>query len=156
MSAEENKETIRRFANIVNSGDLSSLEQLCADNFHYKSTAGEEFRGIDGARELLSNYREAFSNFEVSPQEMVAEGNRVFFTYRQTGTHTGELMGIEPSNNDTDITIAAFCTFENGKVVEQHEYYDTMEFMRQLGVVSNEVRPGGRDWPTGGKTLRPQ
>lgn len=156
MSIEENKETIRRFANVINSGDLSKLDDLCAEQFVYKSSAGEEYHGLEGAKDLMNSYREAFPDLEISLEEIVAEGNRVFSIYRQTGTHEGELMGIEPTNEKMDLKIAALATFENGKVVEQFDTYDSLELLKQLGVVSEEVRPGGRDWPTGETTLRPQ
>ena len=156
MTVKENKETIRRMANVINSGDLSGLDDLCDDNFVYRSSAGEEYHGLDGVKELISIYHEAFSDFEVSPENMVAEGNKVFSFYRQTGTHTGELMGIEPNDRQMDLKIAALCTFENGKVVDQYDTFDTLELLKQLGAVSEDVRPDGKEWPTGGSTLRPQ
>lgn len=156
MATNENKETIRRFANIVNSGEFASLGEICDDNFVYRSSAGEEFYGVDGIEQLLSTYHEAFTDFEVTPEELIAEGNKVFGTYRQTGTHTGNLMGIEASNNEIDIQVASLCTFENGKLVEEYDIYDTLDFLKQLGAVSEDVRPGGAEWPSGGKQLRPQ
>ena len=156
MSARKNKETIRRVMNMVNSGDLSGLNELCADNVVYRSSAGEEFHGVDGLKDLVSEYRNAFSNFEISLEDIVAEENMAFFIYRQMGTHTGELMGIKPSNQKMDFPIAAMVKFKNGKVVEQYDTYDTLELLKQLDAVSNQVRPGGSDWPTGGMKLRPQ
>lgn len=156
MSTRDNKETIRRLTNKVNSGDLSGLEELCSNDFVYRSSAGEEYHGIDGFKELVNTYRSAISDFEISLEEIVAEGDKVFDHYRVTGTHTGELMGIPGSNNEVNLLISSLTSFKNGKMVEQFDNYDLLTFLKQLGAVSQEVHPEGKDWPTGGSQLRPQ
>ncbi len=156
MTTKENKEVVRRMMNIINSGDLSNVGEMLDDSYVYRSSAGEEYRGVDGAKSLVNDYRQAFDNFELSLEELVAEGDKVFMLYRQTGTHTGDLMGLEATNQDMDLLISGLITFKNGKMVEQFDTFDTLELMKQLGVVSEEVRPGGAEWPTGGTQLRPQ
>lgn len=121
-----------------------------------RSAAGQEYRGIDGYKELITDYQEAFSDLEISLEEIIAEGDKVFILYRQTGTHTKEFMGIPASNNKMNLLIAGVVTFKNGKVVEEFDTFDTLEFLKQLGAVSEEVRPDGKEWPTGGAKLRPQ
>lgn len=156
MSTQDNKEIIRRVANLINSGDLSALDELYDNDVVYRSVAGEDARGIDEVRDFIIEYQEAFSDFEISLEEIIAEGDKVFILYRQTGTHSKEFMGIPASNNKMNLLIAGVVTFKNGKVVEEFDTFDTLEFLKQLGAVSEEVRPDGKEWPTGGAKLRPQ
>lgn len=139
MTVEENKDIVRRMANIINSGDLSSLDELLHEDVIYRSSAGEETRGIEEFKELIRVYQEAFTDLEVSPGEMVGEGNTVFGFYRQQGTHTGELLGIEPSNNEMNLMVSSKLVFENGKLVEEVDIFDSLDFMRQLGALPEEV-----------------
>lgn len=139
MTVQENKDISRRVFNVLNSGNFEPLNDLLADDWVYRSTAGEEFHGVEGAKEIVSQYREAFSDAEFDLQEMYAEGNKVVALYRQRGTHTGEIMGIEPQNKEMDILICSIGTFEDGRLVETFEIFDTLELLQQLGAVPSEL-----------------
>ena len=140
MTTEESKDLIHRVFSLAGSGDLSEFETLLDDNFTYRSTVGEEVHGRDAMIDFVTMFNEAFSNFRVEPQDLVAEGDTVYFTYRQTGTHTGEYWGIAPSNEEMDILITARVKVRNGKLVEQFDNYNALELLRQLNAFPEASR----------------
>lgn len=156
MSVEQNKEAIRRLINIFNAHDFSRMDEVCNTNMVYRTASGIELQSLDEYREVMLQLQKGFPNFEYSLQDMVGEGDRIHCTFRYTGTHRGMFMGIPPSDRRADYIVASVCRFENGKLVDELDFYDGLTVMRQLGVLSEEVKPGGKDWPTGGKMLRPQ
>ena len=52
-----------------------------------------------------------------------------------TGTHDGELAGIPPTGNRVTLPGMEIVRISDGKLVEGWEGYDTMNLMRQLGVM---------------------
>jgi steroid delta-isomerase-like uncharacterized protein len=140
MSAETetNKSTVRRLTNMINSRELSSLDECLEENYVYESTSGEKTEGLGQVRDLLGSYFQAFSDFEISIEAMFAEGDQVCVIYRQTGKHTGEFLGIEPSGNRMDLAICSVGQFKNGKLVHQQDFVDTLDLLKQVGVVSRD------------------
>lgn len=145
MTAEENKTTIRRLFNVINSNELSALDELVDENFEYKATSGEEYTGLDGFKDLVSAYHEAFDDFEVNIEEMIIDGDKCLMLYSQRGRHTGELLGIPASNNEMELWIASKGTFKNGKLVEVFDIFDTLELLGQLDALPEEVQ----EWSSG-------
>jgi steroid delta-isomerase-like uncharacterized protein len=145
MTTEQNKETFRRIFNIINSGELSGLDELLAEDFTYRSASGEEARGRENAKEFISSYHQAFDGFELSFEDLIAEGDKVAYVYSQTGTQVGEFFGVSPNHADMDIDIMGITTFEDGKAVGAYEIFDTLQLMQQLGASPDEIGLGGRE-----------
>ena len=156
MSIEQNKELVRRLINILNSKNLSQLDQVYDQQMVYRTGAGDEYSGLDSYRKAIDVSFEAFPDLEFSIEELIAEGAKVHMVYSMTGTHSGEYLGIPPSHRSIVHRASSLLTIDNGKVIEQVDYYDWLEFLKQLGAVSEEVQPGGDQWPAGGAVLRPQ
>lgn len=156
MTVEQNKESIRRLINIFNTHDFSRMGEVCSEDIVYRTASGIELPGLAAYRDIMVQLHEGFPDFEYSLQHIVGEGDHIHCTYRYTGTHEGEFMGISASGNEADYLVAAVFRFDEGKIVEEFDFYDGLTFMRQVGALSEEVTPGGEDWPSGGKVLRPQ
>lgn len=154
MSIDENKEIVRRLLNILNSRDLSQMDEVCDQDMVYRTGAGDEYPGLDNYRQAIEASYEGFPDLEFSIEELMAEGTRVHMIFSMTGTHKGEYLGIPPSDRSIVHRASSLITIENDKVVEQVDYYDWLDFLKQLGAVSEEVKPGGKEWPAGGVTLR--
>ncbi len=155
MSIEKNKQIIRRLFETFQAHDLAALEELVDNDIVHTSPESGETRGIDGYREII---REAIATFpDLSPEieSMLAEGDRVATVHRVNGTHGGDYDGIPPSHQPFGILVSDLFTLRDGKVVEHHEYYDVLGILRRIGGASEELRPGGEDWPRGGAILKP-
>jgi steroid delta-isomerase-like uncharacterized protein len=156
MSVQGNKETVRGMINILNARDLSRLDEVCDENMVYRIGSEDGYQGLATYKELSQKMYEAFPDVELSIEQIMAEGDRVHMIYVITGTHEGEYLSIPPSHRKMVHPASSILALKNGKVVEQRDFYDMLHFLKQLGAVSDEVRPDGKEWPAGGAKLRPQ
>src|SRR5205814_1686737 len=96
MSDEERnkKDTTQFLEGVFNQHDLFVYDELIADDF----TEHEEIPGFGtdkaGSRQWFEAMFQAFPDFRVDVDDMVADGDRVAIRSRLHGTHLGEFMGI--------------------------------------------------------------
>ncbi len=156
MSVEKNKEIISRLFEIFKSHDLSALEEVCDESIVYGNNGEEELQGLDAYREMLREDFEAFPDLNPELQEMIGEGDRISSVHIARGTHEGDYDGITPTGRSLEVVVSDNFTLRGGKVIEHQEFHDFLAILRQLGAASDELRPGGKDWPRRGTHLRPQ
>lgn len=139
MSTTEakNKELVRNCVNeVLSEGDFSRLDEYFAEDYvEHTSAAPENIEGLDAIREHYAGIREAFPDFDVEIEALIAEGNKVVQRSDQTGTHKGTFMGVEPTGNEVSIPGIVIYQIEDGKIVEAWVQADMMGVMQQLGVV---------------------
>lgn len=134
MSIEENKENIRRHVDeIWHKGNLDIIPELIAPNYAFATTE-QEYKGPEGFKQFVTNYRTAFPDIHFSIDGMVAAGDWVAVRYTSTGTFTGQIGNIAPTGKQFKMSSAIFYRFEGGKQVEVWGYQDSLSFYQQLGI----------------------
>jgi predicted ester cyclase len=79
----------------------------------------------------------AFPDIIFTINDMVAEGDKVAVLVNWKATHKGEYMGIPPTGNKIDITVAMLIKIVGGKWVEFWNVTD-IRLAQQLGAVPKE------------------
>ena len=156
MSVEKNKEIISRLFEIFKSHDLSTLEEVCDENIVYRTPELGEVQGLDAYREVICETIETFPDLDPELQELIGEGDRVRAVHIARGTHEGDYDGISPTGRSLELVVSDNFTLRDGKAIEHQEFYDVLTILSQLGAASDELRPGGKDWPRHGTRLLPQ
>lgn len=154
MSIEENKQIVYRLFEIIRSHDLSSLGDVIDEDVVWQNPETVEIRGIEDYRAVLSAAVVTFPDLSPEIQIMIAEGDMVSTVHRVTGTHAGDYDGIPPSQRRFDLTASDLFTLRDGRIIEHQEFYDVLDILRQIGGASQDLRPGGDDWPKGGAVLK--
>lgn len=135
--SEENKALVRRAYDAMNSGDFASLDEIISDTF----VEHEEMPGVAPTKEGVLQYfkamRDAFGDFRMSLDDMIAEGDKVFLRGSMSGTHNGEFMGIPATGKKINVPMGDFLRIDNGKVVEHWGVTDSGAMMQQLGMVES-------------------
>ena len=130
--SEEHKAITRRFYTSISAGRLDVIDEFLAEDF----VEHEEFPGLssgrDGTRQFFQMMRSAFSEFTMTIEDILAEGDRVVVRAKMSGTHQGDFMGIPATGRQIDVAFADFVRFEGGKVVEHWGVTDTGAMMEQL------------------------
>ena len=135
MSAEENKERIRRgFEEGVNQRHLELFDELLSPDYVNYGT-NPPTRGIDGFRQMMGVFFTGFPDMKVELDEVIGEGDRVVTRGRMTGTHTGEFMGIPATGKPISVNYIDMWRIEDGKGVENWVQMDLVGLMQQLGAV---------------------
>jgi predicted ester cyclase len=141
MSVEENKALVRRLYNdVVATGNVDLLSQLVGDEFVGHSPdvgagIGGTSQGIAPLAGELTAIRTMLSDFNVTLEAVVGEGDRVAVRGVTRGRHTGEVPGIPPTGRDVTMTWAAIYRITGGKIVERWLNADDLSSFQQLGVI---------------------
>lgn len=82
----------------------------------------------DHVREMQAEW----GNFELEIQEMLAQADRVYVRWKQTGTHTSEVDGFAPTGLPVVEIASAVYRVANGKIAEYWIQIDRAGIRAQL------------------------
>lgn len=138
MSETTYKALISRIADdIWNRGHLAVVDEVMSPDATYH---GPHMPNGVGGREAWRNairmYRSAFPDSHVIFEEMIETGDIVVGRWEATGTHTGQLPGVEPTGKRIAISGTTIYRIANGKIVDAWEQLDLLGMWLQLGVIT--------------------
>lgn len=136
MSIEQNKELCRRLYAAVSSGDFDIFDQVVAPNFvEHEALDPRLPAGREGVKAFFETIRQAMPDMVMTPEDIIAEGDRMAVRVVMTGTQTGEFMGIPPSGKRVEISVIDLVRIENNQVVEHWGVSDMLTLMTQIGAI---------------------
>lgn len=128
----DNKSITRRFYTALTEGRLEVIDEVVAEGFVEHEELPTDAEGRDGLRELFQSMHDAFTDFAVNLEDMVAEGDKVFVRATMQGIQRAEFMGIPSLGKPMLVPVADVLRFENGRIVEHWGVMDTGQLMQQL------------------------
>jgi predicted ester cyclase len=140
--AEELKAKARQtWAEIFPNADVERLAEVIAEDLIDHSARPDEPQGLAGVQQTVLWLGRVFSDQRWEIHQVIGEGDIVVVYCTLHGRHTGDLMGIAPTNREVAVDYVHIVRFRAGKAVEYWSVRDDMALMRQLGVMP------GRDAP---------
>jgi steroid delta-isomerase-like uncharacterized protein len=134
MAQNENVAAIESAVAHMNAGNVDGYLELYADDLTVHGyPPGVE--GKAGVSEFYRSFRNAFSDFELTIEDVLTDGDKVAGRYTIRGTHSGELMGVPGSGNKVEVEGQSFFRFENGRVAERWQSLDGVPLMQQIGAM---------------------
>jgi predicted ester cyclase len=125
-TATDNREVARTaIEQVCARGDMDLAPSCYAEDFA-DYFASSEYHGLEGVRQSTELYRRLFDDLRFEVVDQVAEGDRVANRWVLTGTNRGRhvrLWGITLSR------------LRDGRIVEDWTGFDSLELVRQLGLV---------------------
>ncbi|MEP7277303.1 MAG: ester cyclase [Bacteroidota bacterium] len=94
--------------------------------------------GIDSARAYYTNYLNGFSDVSFTIKDVFGMDNKLVKHWNFKGTHTGLFFGIPATHKKVDIDGVTLVRMENGKIAEERDFLDNLEFMQQLGLIPRQ------------------
>lgn len=132
------KALARRFVEDWNRGKtaaMAAIDEMIATNIVFHRGTGEDIRGLKDYKQFMSEFYDAFPDNHMTIDDMVVEEDKGVLRYTLTGTHKGEYGGIPATNKKVTLSVIQIDRVVGGKIVEGWEMFDTLGFMRQLGVI---------------------
>jgi predicted ester cyclase len=134
MTIEENKALARRFIEeVFNKGNTGAIADFCVPGSML-------VWGLTGQIEVIKT---AFPDFQITIEDMVAEGGKVVVLTTTRGTNTGPLMGlpafgklpepVPPTGKSFMVTGVNVFTIKDGRVLSFATESDQAGLLRQLG-----------------------
>ena len=119
----------RYYDEVVGAHDPEAVDRLLSDDF----VADGETGGRSGRRGAVSDLLAAFPDLRVEMELILAEGDLVSVHLRWTGTHRGEVAGVEPSGRRVEITSTAMHRVHDGLITESWDEPDLAGLLARLG-----------------------
>jgi steroid delta-isomerase-like uncharacterized protein len=133
VAPEDNKRLVRRMREeLLSSRDLDRVDQYFAPHFVSHDNPPGLPEGREGVRAFFAMFQRAMSDVTVEIDQLVAEGDWVVAATTTRGTHTGELLGIPPTDRQVAVGGIDMVRIEDGLIVEHRGLTDTVGLMRQL------------------------
>ena len=131
-----NKDTMVRFYEEVNSGNVGIVDEVLVDDF----IEHDEFPGVEqtkaGVKQFFEMSRAAFPDQQIRVLHIAEDGDIAIAHAMFEGTQEGEFMGMPPSGKRVSVPMADVVRFDaDGRAVEHWGVTDTGMMMMQLGAV---------------------
>lgn len=120
--SESNKNLVQQFLKAVSGKEKpeSLLRQFVSDETLIQHTQGMEM---------------AFPRYEINPEDVIAEADKVVVRGAVRATHKGDLMGIPPTGIEVTVPLIIIYRIADGKVAQHWMNADMLGLMQQLCVV---------------------
>ena len=137
MSVDQNKALFRQLVEeVFNKGNVSTIDEFLAPNFVEREVLPPGTpSGREGVKQLTMMFRTAFPDFNVSIDDMIAEGDKIVARTTWSGTQKGEFMGIPSSGKRVSFDVIDIIRISEDKGVEHWGVMDSSALMQQLGVI---------------------
>ena len=133
------KRALDEFTDAFNSHDPDRIKACYTDDAVFTAPGGVR---IEGAEEIVGyamTWLNALPDATATVDRAVIEGDWVATQQTFTGTHTATLVSPEgdiPATGKSVVGRAAeLIRIADGKIAEDHLYFDNMEFLTQIGLV---------------------
>lgn len=136
MSAEENKAIIRRYIEEAwNRGNLGIVDEVMSPDYARYMADPVKPLNREQQKQRIAAFRNAFPDFHLTIEDLIAEGDKVVFRMTARGTHQGQFMGIPPTGKQITISIIDIVRLVDGKLVEHWGNRDDLGMLQQLGAI---------------------
>ena len=118
MTLDESKKLLADMYDALNAQDLEAQHKYWHDDMVWHGPPGfGDIHGIENFKyKVLKPFYEAFPDYYVKNDIVVAEGEWISATGFLTGTHSGSYLGVEPTAKSIKMQFSDFWTIKDGKI----------------------------------------
>ncbi len=132
--SEANEAVIERFyRDVWNSWNLDAADEILSENVRFRGSLGSALEGIEDFKNYVRTVRRAFPDWHNRVDEVISSGDKVVTRVSWSGTHRGELLGVEPTGKRVEYVGAAIFGLSDGKIESGWVVGDTQELWKALG-----------------------
>jgi len=124
---QANIDKVKRFyAEVWTKGNLAVADEtFAADYVRHDLRPGNALPGPEGQKKIAAGFHESFTDIQMVPDFVLADGEYVTARWRITATH-------KQSGRKLDFRGVNIFRFQNGKVVEIWNHRDDLGFREQM------------------------
>jgi uncharacterized protein len=120
---------------IMNKGKLEMFNDsnFVADVVMHSSPT--DVVGIDSMKAYYANFLTGFTDIEFTIKDIFGQGDKLVKYWNFKGNHTGDFFGIPATGKPVDLDGTTLVRMSNGKIAEEQDFYDNLDFFTQLGLI---------------------
>lgn len=144
MTREELEQPLRTYANAKNQHDVDAIVALRSDDcVDDQIPTGVRIEGKEAIREFFTAFFASVPDYYGDFDGAAYGDDAVVVWGRWGGTLTDNILGVEVESGRTlEIPCAFVCSFRDGLLVEDRQYFDAATLAEQLGLPLERVRSG--------------
>jgi len=137
MADDANKALVRAFAEAGNQNDLEAFDRLLAANFirHCEATPEVSVTSCEDFKQFYRDTAATFPDQQMTLQSLVAEGDRVAFWGKFSGTQEGPMGPFPPTGKRMESDCAGVFRIAEGRIAELWVTWDNLAGLAQLGLL---------------------
>jgi uncharacterized protein len=120
---------------IMNKGKLDMFNDSNFTQDVVMHASPSDVVGIDSSRAYYANFLTGFSNIQFTIKDIFGQGDKLVKYWNFKGTHTGNFFGIPATGKTVSLDGTTLVRMSNGKIAEERDFFDNMDFMTQLGLI---------------------
>ena len=120
---------------IMNKGKLGMFNDSNFTKDVVMHASPSDVVGIDSSRAYYANFLTGFSNIRFTIKDIFGQGEKLVKYWNFKGTHTGVFFGIPATDKTVNLDGTTLVRMSNGKIAEERDFFDNMDFMTQLGLI---------------------
>ncbi|MBT2515684.1 flavin reductase [Arthrobacter sp. ISL-30] len=121
-------------------GDTGAFESIVGKGYVRHSKTGEE--GLPEVIRQIQESHAAFSDFKVHVLQAVEDSEHIAIHWKSVGTHTGNYMGVPPTQRTVTVNGASFLRHKDGLIIEESVVWDPRELLSSMNIwhLGDQVR----------------
>ena len=123
---------------IMNKGKLENFNETNFSKGVVMHANPADIVGIDSSRAYYANYLTGFSGISFTIKDVFGSGNKIVKYWSFKGKHTGSFFGIPATNKEVNLEGVTLVRMEGGKIAEEKDFFDNLEFLQQLGLIPRQ------------------
>jgi steroid delta-isomerase-like uncharacterized protein len=136
MSAETNKTVAQGYFEIaLTAHNAAVLAEYLTEDYRLHFPGPPVPPGPEGDRLMLALFVQAFPDFRVIVEDLVATEDKVAARWRFVGTHGGEFQGLPATGRPVDAAGINIFALRDGKICENWVSFDLLALLQQLGAI---------------------
>ena len=137
QNAELSKKNVDYYSHVwdvaLNEGRINILDTAYVEDAVLHAVP--EVKGKANAKAYYENYIVGFSERKFIVKQIFADGDKLVKYWQFKGKHTGAFFGIPATGKDVDVSGCTIVKMRDGKIAEEQDFMDNLEFMQQLGLM---------------------
>lgn len=135
-SSEANKALGRRIVEVVNTGNLTVVDELLGSDYVDRNPFPDTTPDREGFKQGLNKFRAAFPDLRYTIEDEISVGDRLVHSLTGRATQKGEYQGIPATGKQATWSEIHIGRVVGGKLVEHWGIADQFGMLEQLGLVS--------------------
>ena len=137
----KNEKLLERYPALWTAHDIEAVLANFTDDCIYEDlTLGVTNRGKEELRGFANEVYGTMPDFHLSYSDYFATETRGVALWNIKGTWNGELEGIDVTGKKVDFSGVTLFKFIDGKISRNSDYWDYTVQLKQLGVLTKELR----------------
>lgn len=132
--AEAGAQAVREmWAALRPGGDLAAIERLVTDGY-VRHTAGGGRHDRDEFIATMTALHAGFPDLETRIDDLVADLARVAYRWTSTGLHSGDYLGVPPTQRRITATGITFARIDGDRIAEEWTSWNRTSVLHTLGI----------------------